>query len=628
MPPITDLTQITGEAAKIRWLHRGDQPNPFNVLLLGDGFTEDDEGKFENFIRKLTDRFFRIAPFSYCKSYINVLYRFLPSRERISSTPGEPKPVGVDVEEHLVPDPWRTVFRLCHNPADPNLLNLDIWSRSRVLNVVRRLTLPEDLSVPAALTRDASAIWLDKRSKSWGAVCVIANTLRLGARNYFTEPPVGTSVFDHRPDWRFSIMSMWSDTPFADDTGGGYEHVFAHEIAHSMNLWEEYQLADASGRAADLPAAVTSAGIYKNLEFIQDVDAVDLGTVKWAPLMTAPEREGVRNGTNIFTREKLIEAELIEENQAETAFKKPHMVNPTGTPVHWTQVYLVENAYYKNKIFKPNLECKMHNGVYYFPGNPGWTSRFFQREGARRVYGSPEFCRVCNYTIRERITGYKNYGVGGWSRLKLHTLFYIDVMKRLIRSFDIQNEKTGSAYAADKPFCEHASIRAYVMLRQRGIDVRLVLTPIHVCLYFQGVYLDPTFYDWYRVSGDEELKFLGRDGQLLPFTPHVNTQEGLAGDFEELVNTFHFFRPRSNSYILGRLAGEDVSTTAIVDRAYGLTHLWVGPDVDPELRQVDLTHPDIDNYVRVMMGVWRNWLEYRDNRTPALDYLRPLDMNL
>jgi len=104
MPPITSLGQITGDAAQINWLdpnRKIEQSNPFYILLLGDGFAENDKTRFETFIKKLEIEFFHIPPFNYCSPYIVLLYCFLPSA--VSGMAGLPdEPNGT----------WRRVFRL------------------------------------------------------------------------------------------------------------------------------------------------------------------------------------------------------------------------------------------------------------------------------------------------------------------------------------------------------------------------------------------------------------------------------------------------------------------------------------------------------------------------------------
>jgi len=103
MAAITNLNQLVGETARIQWLHQASQPNPLNILLLSDGFVDADRDKFKGFLENLRDRFFRIAPFNYCKSYINILYWF-----------GESLCRGIGPErpwDSIPPsEDWRTIF--------------------------------------------------------------------------------------------------------------------------------------------------------------------------------------------------------------------------------------------------------------------------------------------------------------------------------------------------------------------------------------------------------------------------------------------------------------------------------------------------------------------------------------
>lgn len=720
MPPITNLDQITGIDAIIKWLHRGNQPNPFNILLLGDGFTEDEFDTFKEFIDKLKDRFFRISPFRYCKPYINILYWFGASKTSGIGPPlpWESEPPADDLKTVLRTyivaddDPIKTGIdgsktegqRTFRSPeggfdglpsseeklrlriingnekgayeiaviSDTELLikkdaafkwkdtegnlsfdivglyNLKTWDEQRVVEVVEKLQLPEDLELPAWIPRTAAGVWLNPlRCKSFGAVGTVANTTG--------GIPVSIPVSLDGRDWHYVLFNMRGFKPEPGRLAGGFEHVFAHELAHSFRITDEYET------TRGVPPTEKAEAIDKSYDNVQVMSATQnsapeefLDQLKWKPLMSKKDRDGIRDRSHIFLRSRMSEFGLIDDlDDIDDDPYENETIPGLGRKVHWSDIFLIEGgAEFTRSVYRSNFECKMRHGIF-DEDSTDEPEKYKVVVNGQETYGSPEFCRVCNYQIRHHITGYTEFGIGGIDRNKLQLVFDNEVMPRLNKSFRIQNARTGSSLSTAYAFCDIASIRAYMMFRTMpsALDMKLNIKELHVCLYFRGVLLDPTFYDMYRLAvgneepvstdpmSDSDLHFVTATGEVRPFK-NWEVARGFVGTQGEICA--YYFRRRLRAGTYGNPMYTDYTDETpklIVDYIYGdeqtkarLKIPWVGPAEDYEQNKVNPAEFGLigRDYFAVFKNEWDRWQQYLAGPPSdgSLDYLRPLDMRL
>ena len=617
MSAINSLDQITGEVAKIKWLDPGnksDHPNPLYILVLGEGFTNSDEVRFIDFIKELKSEFFKIAPFGYCRPYISFLYCFLPSET--SGLLGFP-----DESDGS----FRRVFRLFVQGS-----RLRPQDEQHTLRVVYRLKLPHDLVPPPWLETNSASIWFDKKSKSYGAIAVIANTNPidypdvLGATNFSPEIPQEVlKLAGRRAQWFTMGMNGYDVQP--GSLYGRYPNLFAHELCHSLNLYDEYE--ETTSEYSEPPGEGNIVeyrmSISNNVQRIDSMDpATVLETLKWKEILSSSERTKIRSDESIFTKEDLVSMGVL--SNTDEADRYIHLVNPrTQKFIHWSQVFLVEGAKYRRKMYRPHFECKMRFDTYdeRVTNDP---RTFSQIQGDRITYGSPEFCRVCNFNIRKAIMGWDIYGIGALNRKDLEELFYEELMPRLNRSFELQ----GTGLTTDGPFCDISSARIYIMLRQLNYDARFVITRKHVSIYLNGIYLDPVFFDWYRMSGDlpsTTYSYIDtRTGDTVPL-PVEDRKKGRVGDISEFWAYLVTYKPQVGSMFRGVEAGVE-GITEDVYRYYKVKELWFGPfhDPTPDFAMLEEATPGSAGYIPEILDQWNNWIAYTEGG--EYNYLHPLDM--
>ena len=355
MPAVTSLSDIAGTIAQIRWLDgttASEQPDPFYVLLLADGFSDSEESKFTGFLNGLVEQFFEISPFDYCRPYISFLYCFLPASH--SGLDGAP-----DDSDGKWRRPLRTIVQGDRFRYEDN---------EHIFRVVYRLKLPGDLKLDASSPRSSAAVWLSRRSKSYGAIAVVTNTDRSTAQN----PKGGTSFSELLPTeiaalpagdvgrWFTMGMDDYSSPPTTPS--GRYVNVFAHELAHSLGLDDEYEPYETLS-AANLPADSFLADA-SNVQWFEAVDPAWLPErLKWRDLLSLDQREGIRRGDLVFTKPYLASKGLIPD--ADSRDRTIHVLDPRrNQPLHWSQIFVVEGARYRRQVYRPHLECKMRFDTY------------------------------------------------------------------------------------------------------------------------------------------------------------------------------------------------------------------------------------------------------------------------
>ena len=588
---------LAGELSdkKIKFLWRATQPNPFNILILGDGFTFADEALFNRFLRTLVDRFFRIPPFNYCKPYINILYLFTPSRESgilTETTPG---------------DPERTVFQLYLSPGTQDNQRIGVWDNEHVVDIVSSLVLPADLELPAGIPKEPNALWFGRtRRKSYGAVGIIANS----------KGGVGQSLYNEEstpPNYRFFVTDMTGFEPLPGQPEGGYEHRFAHELAHSLMLNDEYER---TTQPIDGDYQKRMINSKVNTQYIDRIPSLSstspqefLDGVPWRLLMSTEEREHILSGDYIFLKEDL-EADGVIDDADALDTQRYSTVPKLNRPPYWRDIFIVEGAVFNRRVYRSNFACKMRHSLYQF--NNADSPSFI----------SDPFCHICNYQIRKHISGWESFGIGRINREKLMSLFYDEVMPRINQSFDLQNAEDNGDRSTDRYYCDIASARGYIVLRNFGLKPQFIITGLHVCLYLHGIILDPTFYDFYRVRTETgPLRYISWDGTIKNFEEGLTTR-GLAGDLLELENFFHELIPREGSYAQRDIWDLPGFVKEMTEEIFDIDFLWIGAEDDPDRTKINIHNPQVAAYSNVIVEQWKMWEEYCKNGQPS--FLSPL----
>jgi hypothetical protein len=711
----------------IEWLRKSKQPNPFNILLLSEGFanTDNDLKRYKDFTESLIDNFFTIPPFHFCRPYINVFSCFIPSNE--SGIPERPSeweeekdysfgdrviflnrpyistsdnninspPINEEKwREEAWEDPWRTIFSIYINRNEQGIGKFEILEKTRPIDVVKLLQLPDEFEVPPWLEKTTTSIWVNNNSKSFGAICIIANTIQddgkiedVGNWNLAEYPPDTPDVDEriknvkYKPIWRYFVIDMhgfFEPTTYRREDGttfdlkGGYAEQFVHELGHSFDLADEYIALDEIP-PAELQTQGIGSGRYRNVDNLgilsvnADASNLDvknymssdefLGKLKWRKFSTSTELEKLRSGENIITRQDLEDIDsniFVGYRENENYERDPR----TAKPVSWSQLYLIEGAKYKRDFVRSNFECRMRHSKYFsarsIEDQIAVYDKFKQKNRAGEyVYGSPDFCRVCNYQIRHHITGYTEFGIGGVDRNRLQLLFDNEIMPRIRKSFEIQNRDFGTNYSVAGPKCELASIIAYIMFKSipSPLDIKFIITGLHVSLYYRGIICDPTFYDLYRIGpfqlpgpdpmADSNLSYTTiMDGEGV--FKNWEIVRGIVGTLGELKAYIYNHTMKTGSYAhsmpLPVLSGTPEDNQRVINYflddlvsiIYG-NNTYVGPD-----NKDYLTGTPIDSYLKVMKDEWDRWELYKklkQEKKPlpndkTLNFLVPLDMSL
>ncbi len=585
---------------------------PYNILLLGDGFSDSDKKKYDDVCSQFVTWFFLTSPLKYCRAGINVFSLFTPS-----------KTSGIPPENPPSSDTFNTVFRLFYTDVE-----IKSYDFSRIIDVIERVSMGTCFP---GISINAKDIWLYGSSKSHGAIILLANTDAVhGAQNHGKYSIVPLSGFCPK------------DTPQPPGTYfGEFINIITHELGHSWGLDDEYER-NTGDAVAEKPESPTVNIAYP----AKPIDPSKIvGELPWKDLLTVEERRGHED------------ASLIVGKKSYTTDNWPHLTHPdTGAPVHWSQIYLIEGAgEYIRGVYRSNFDCKMRLDTYSKRLNSFLDPEMYSLEiQGRKHYGTPDFCRVCQSRIRKVIYGYDNFAAGDPDRNRLETLFREEIMPRIEKSLKLKD----STMTVIGPHCESASIRGYIMLRQPpfSVNVLLMITRNHVSLFFNGITLDPTFYDFYRMTStpwiysddpneDSVISFLDLYG-VQRFFKNKEVLGGFIGSKDELIRYLLTYRPRKGSIMnnlfewTGTFFGESVGDESMVEKEinnnvlslynqfYNSASLWDGP-----YGKCTVDYTPCGDYGIVIKPLWDDWTKYWDSgkggkKRTGPDYIKPLDMSL
>ncbi len=561
-------------------------PDPFNILLLSEAFREEDEPIFNSFTEKLADELFKIPPFHYCKEYINIFRCFISSNFNILpeewNKNQEYKISHLVVYQNKIYKSTSEIDNLNKRPD----ISVDYWLKIESAtsfgffikpgNSIQK-KLPAysllDYEEPKNIIENVSLegigntkdIFFDSRIKSFGAICIIINNNNDDNQeknyeiNYGNYPAysndieidsspyktIANLVFE--PIYRYFWIDLHGNKPIRYETEssdapinvtGKYLHSFAHELAHSFGLADEYPR-----HIFDINEDVKNSWKPKNIspvlyeDFMNNHGITDpavllnngdflnflLDNLKWKSLMSENEKNILKNGNGFFPLDVLRPEH--ETNGLPYGFDTKYPI-PNNQKVHWFDIYTIEggvrlmNGDVVNKeIFRSNFECKMKNyiyGSYAFPIErsplPQEPTSPIERYEIIKKYittnkeqGSPDFCRICNNEIKSKITGFKYQKLGNINRHKLETIYQQEIIPRIIKSFQLEG-------VISYNWIFKATTRSYLMFIQLNSTKSMSIkakklgnqdsSPIHLFLDYNGLMCDPVFYDLYRLSSE------------------------------------------------------------------------------------------------------------------------------
>ncbi|NIO37561.1 LysM peptidoglycan-binding domain-containing protein [Candidatus Bathyarchaeota archaeon] len=231
---------------------------------------------------------------------------------------------------------------------------------------------------------------------------------------------------------------------------------------------------------------------------------------------------------------------------------------------------------------------------------------------------------------RSGIRGELLPSVGVAKRDYLEELFYTELMPRLELSFRRnRNSVTGAFYPLTLygSFCDNAAARMGIMLLQKGIKADVVITASHASLIYKNLIIDPTFYQWYTIRGDEQVpRYVDQNGTERQFTAE-ELSRGFIGTWEELLNFTSRKRPLSGTIIV---PDRNIEVTEDVLRLLLSFMYW-----DEDLA----IHVAIDSDKRpdqmgpqgalwgIIQGEIRTWIKYNDHIASGKKDWRDIENN-
>lgn len=485
------------EEHKQYFKHRAseDVHDPFNILIVCDGFTEDDRNKFNKVCENLAQyHFFDSKPFDLCKGYINIIAYFTPSSQSSSFTSGG--------------NGEGTRFSTTAN-SDGSYI---IGNESALLEG----TIDKISFIHGNITFKGRSVWRNPNSKSYGAVGVMLNTDTGRAINY-------TNKF-----FVFNIQGYHPDVEFLPL----YPHIFLHELGHAIygftklptgamtttkeGLSDEYEEEDNEYIGVE-PLSPNLTKVQTVLPGMTSTSPILFEKIKWKHLIARsrkasieskdPKRVVLNGQLNQIAKRKVGDEELVEGG----------MLHSRG-------------------IFRSSIRCKMRN------------HRAFEQTDTFSL-NRTGFCKVCSNHIEQSIRGFKNASFGSPVPRKVKD--YIQENKLLETVFDrigepdFQNLETYSAKAT-------ASIAALLNQSPWKMDLRSFYFGIyngHSLLRYANLIIDPAFYLYYLYSPQSnELSYYKNSRTIqIPINATnedgISFQNGFIGDFEEIRTHLETYWP-------------------------------------------------------------------------------------
>jgi hypothetical protein len=600
--------KLIGRPAVIR------EPGALNILILGDGFAPSDKELFDVFVREMVHKALAISPFQSLGDYINWFACFTPSKESKVE-------VVTDVAE-LSPDAWRTVYGgyvLKSLPTGPSARTIyemefrdSVWDRLWAL--LGNISFPDGFLDVASFTTPLR-MWArpaaNTFSKSFGAICVVCNTADITELKDVTIIGGEQRQRDtETSSLAYFAISMQGYTAEGNQLQGGYQHSMVHELGHVLRLSDEYELGGDQWSEASSDKQPGGLNVlFSESTSVDRVAAAIEGSQYWKAVLTTEEVEGIKSGTRVFTRERLIAARpkactgadniLLSVTDVDNRIYRNHPT--TNALIDRDEVYAVEGAVYRRRMFRLAFDCRMRYSKYDERIMGGYDCYKVPLHSGNYAYGAPDFCRVCKFVIRELTVGFRDFGIAGLPRNRLETIFYDIAMPRVNRSFQ------GTGMSTSSQFCHIASARAAIVLRQYGVRTIFALNEGHVWLECDGLPVDPTFFDFYTVSGSAAMNYRTAENVVMPFEPG-RTNLGLIGTIGEFENYFYNRIPLDGSLAQSKNPSWILPawTQEMTEFLYREPVRW-----DGESATVQPDSVAIGAYARGIQGEFQKWRAYR-----------------
>lgn len=486
----------------------------FNILILCDGFTNSVEeyDQFFSYCRELKNQFFEIPPFNALKKYIQIIAYFTPGTKNKIDHNSEGTAFGSYIDsEH----------------------NYHCGKTGNIQNIIENIEW-----IFGNQKFYGKEVWLNKKSKSFGAIAVALKT-------YFLEGSDRSADAGARIPVPEGAFSSWISTLFGEEPWSffGFSlirhrefgllnrtiNTFVHELGHSVNgftelpngmmsnekIWleDEYEI-KAEEYSGDEP-------LHPNVTKVDEVQisSSSVENLKWKKLARKKELENMLppDASNVIRKSD----ETIDDRDY-----------PRFNP---QDVKLVEGGLrYAKGIYRPNFDCFM------------------------RKHYSGSFCKVCDYHLRRAISGQGTARFGTISSIKIRDLVEEKkLMSKLVESLHNHVDYEGNLHRYELDgHCGTSTARMAAMLIQLGVpldDLSFGVANNHAFLRYRTLIFDPTFYQLYKFLHNDlnhPYLFNGNifDVPLEGVTDHENGNkvgfsEGFIGDFEQLKKHYLTFWP-------------------------------------------------------------------------------------
>jgi hypothetical protein len=503
-----------------RYICKATEPDPFNILLLGDGFIELDKYDFYEFCRVLAKEFLKIPPFKSCQQHINILAYFTPS-----------------IDDEVSKTVRNTYYRI-------NIVKGISEVPDKIFEIVEQV---EFNSLGLDRLFSGKYIWMSKQSKSYGAVGIVAKS--------GLEHQGSRVVEDGYPPYFFFTQAGFDITKI--NQRGGFQYSFAHELGHAIcgntffltgnspdTKWgledeyedddileptfysyREYPQSDPEPKAPNVTAAKT---------IFDGNGKITINKIKWKKLATNKELSDIESESD--------EAVVYHPNPDQSYDEQDYdlYVDPN-------RIILVEGGfYYRKGIFRSNTTCMMRRPYYIAIPIKSW-----------------DFCRVCRYHILSVITGDGNYSLDDIDVDKLSTL----IEEKQIRQRLISSLKNNIDFSNGNPdpidltsHCGTSVARFAAMIGQLNPTNKMLnrfrfgISCNHAHLKYKNIIIDPTFYQLYepskkyRLYGGVESTFdIPRSNGDTKET--IYYEKGYIGNLEQLKIHFQKYRPFTHNFV-------------------------------------------------------------------------------
>ncbi|MFH2065323.1 MAG: M64 family metallopeptidase [Pseudomonadota bacterium] len=555
-------------------LHKAALRDAFNILLLCDGFTEGNRTKFYNFCYTLIVNFFKIPPFSVCKNQINFFAHFTASEDD-----------GIPAE-----NAGNTYYKTYFETPEKKIFQCE--GTDMVFEEIKRLQIHADGVKRGPLK--GSDIWMNHRSKSYGAIGIVAKS----------DANAGTAFndFEPAPFFIFTMRGYKNEDKYWYPQEGGFQHIFVHELSHNIRTYTELPSGYLSSYKVGLADEYENEGEYYRI-YPEDKEepiepnvtslralsggngSIKIENLKWRRLTSDKELNGIRNNN----QDAIISHPNPTKKNSEIYIRKDATFPPGVRGYNPHDVLLVEGGkYYRQNIYRPNISCRMR--VTYDDGLPYGPIEIRGRQYYKKQ--SPDFCRVCKNHILRAISGRKDFSLEDVPMEKVPKLIAEHkLMQRLVKSHEKSIDLDSGVYEGLALYqtlhrrCAKSSARMAIMLDQIGIPfhrlgVGITNRQTHFHLRYGYIIIDPTIFQFYLNIDDNSRWTYRKDGveRDIPFYKNRENEEiyfskGFVGSLDDIKDLFWLYRPMASEWVTKSTHEDLISEFLHLDE-------WIDPHWD------------------------------------------------